>query len=101
MRAFSAGRRIICTEPSSRGRTQVASFTTHYENRKVARDPPPDVIRAAYQTRFQHYHTDRNPGTTTPARITPLITARSQVLSSPVNRNAPNHQTQPPDYTCS
>src|SRR3546814_4953543 len=88
MRAVSAGRRIICTEPSSRGRTQVASFTTHYENLKVARDAPPEVIRAAYKTLSQKYHPDRNPGDPRSARILTLLNAAYAVLSDPDKRQA-------------
>lgn len=35
---------------------------THYDNLKVARDAPPDVIKAAYRTLSQRYHPDREGG---------------------------------------
>ncbi|MCS6804710.1 MAG: DnaJ domain-containing protein, partial [Blastocatellia bacterium] len=35
---------------------------THYDNLKVARNAPPEVIRAAYKTLSQRFHPDRNPG---------------------------------------
>jgi len=34
---------------------------THYENLKVARNAPVEVIRAAYKSLSQKYHLDRNP----------------------------------------
>ena len=33
---------------------------THYDNLKVARNAPPEVIRAAYKALAQKYHPDRN-----------------------------------------
>jgi len=35
---------------------------THYDNLKVARDAPHEVIRAAYKTLSQKYHPDRSQG---------------------------------------
>lgn len=35
---------------------------THYDNLKVARNAPPEVIRAAYRVLCQKYHPDRRPG---------------------------------------
>ncbi len=35
---------------------------THYDNLKVARDAPPEVIRAAYKTLCHKFHPDRHGG---------------------------------------
>ena len=35
---------------------------THYDNLKVTRDAPTEVIRAAYRALSQQFHPDRNPG---------------------------------------
>lgn len=42
---------------------------THYDNLKVAREAPPEVIRAAYRALSQRYHPDRNPANAEAARI--------------------------------
>ncbi len=59
---------------------------THYDNLKVTRNAPPEVIRAAYKTLSQKYHPDRNPGDAQAARIMTLINASYEVLSDPVKR---------------
>lgn len=59
---------------------------THYDNLKVARDAPPEVIRAAYKSLSQKYHPDRNPGNTEAARIMTLINASYDVLADPAKR---------------
>ena len=85
---------------------------THYDNLKVARDAPPEVIRAAYKSLAQKYHPDRNPGNERAARIMKLINTSYEVLSDPDQRARhdgwiaeqeapaqsearPNHQEQP------
>ena len=60
---------------------------THYDNLKVARDAPPEVIRAAYKTLSQKYHPDRNPGNSDAARIMTIINTSYAVLSDPVRRS--------------
>ena len=42
---------------------------THYDDLKVARDAPPEVIRAAYRSLSLKYHPDYNPGDPRAARI--------------------------------
>lgn len=59
---------------------------SHYENLKVARDAPPEVIRAAYRSLSQKYHPDRNPGNAEAARAMTLINAAYDTLSDPVKR---------------
>jgi curved DNA-binding protein CbpA len=63
-------------------------FRTHYDNLKVARDAPPEVVRAAYKVLAQRYHPDRNPGSERAARIMQIVNASYQVLSDPKARAA-------------
>lgn len=59
---------------------------THYDNLKVARNAPPEVIRAAYKTLSQKFHPDRNPGNVDAARIMAIINTSYEVLSDPDKR---------------
>ena len=59
---------------------------THYDNLKVSRDAPFEVIRAAYKTLCQKYHPDHNPGNSDAARIMSLVNASYDVLSDPIKR---------------
>lgn len=61
---------------------------THYDNLKVARNAPPEVIRAAYRTLSKKYHPDHNPNNKEAIRIIQLINAAYEVLSDPVKREA-------------
>lgn len=61
---------------------------THYDNLKVARDAPPEVVRAAYKVLAQRYHPDRNPGNERAARIMTIVNASYAVLSDPAARAA-------------
>ena len=56
---------------------------THYDNLKVARDAPSEVIRAAYKSLSQKYHHDRNPGDPKASRTMTIINAAYRVLSDP------------------
>lgn len=58
---------------------------THYENLKVARSAPTEVIRAAYRALAQKYHPDVNatPGS---ARVMQLLNEAWEVLSDPRRR---------------
>jgi DnaJ-class molecular chaperone len=58
---------------------------THYDNLKVARNAPAEVIRAAYKTLSQKYHPDRNPGPDA-VRVIQIINSAYEVLSDPVKR---------------
>ena len=62
-------------------------ISSHYENLKVARNAPPEVIRAAYRILSQKYHPDRNPGDSEAARIMTIINAAYETLSDPVKRH--------------
>lgn len=62
-------------------------FHTHYDNLKVSRNAPPEVIRAAYKTLTQKYHPDKNFGKDT-GRIMQLINESYAVLSDSKRRSA-------------
>lgn len=68
------------------GSTRMAMIHTHYDNLKVARNAPPEVIRAAYKTLSQKFHPDRNPGNAEAARIMSIINTSYEVLSDPIKR---------------
>ena len=59
---------------------------THYDNLKVARNAPPEVIRAAYKTLSQKFHPDRHGGDARSTQTFQLITAAYEVLSDPQRR---------------
>jgi len=59
---------------------------THYDNLKVARNAPPEVIRAAYRSLSKKYHPDHNPNDQEAIRIIQLINAAYEVLSNPARR---------------
>jgi curved DNA-binding protein CbpA len=64
----------------------MAKIHTHYDNLKVARNAPPEVIRAAYKTLSQRFHPDRNPGDAAATRTFQIIHTAYEVLSDPVKR---------------
>ena len=64
----------------------MAQLHTHYDNLKVARNAPPEVIRAAYKTLSQKYHPDRNPGSPEAIRAIQIINSAYEVLSDPIKR---------------
>ncbi len=59
---------------------------THYDNLKVARNAPPEVIRAAYKTLCQQFHPDRHAGHPRATQTFQLINAAYEVLSDPARR---------------
>jgi DnaJ-class molecular chaperone len=59
---------------------------THYDNLKVARNAPPEVIRAAYKTLSQRFHPDRNADNESATRIFQIISTAYEVLSDPAKR---------------
>lgn len=69
----------------------MARIHTHYDNLKVARNAPPEVIRAAYKTLSQKYHPDRNPNSPDAIRIIQIINSAYEVLSDPVKRQEHDH----------
>lgn len=64
----------------------LAKFRTHYDNLKVARDAPVEVIRAAYRSLSQKYHPDKNKDDPRAAEIMAIINASYKVLSDPEKR---------------
>lgn len=64
----------------------MAQLHTHYDNLKVARNAPPEVIRAAYKTLSQKYHPDRNGNSENAIRIIQIINTAYEVLSDPIKR---------------
>lgn len=64
----------------------MAPVRTHYDNLKVSRSAPQEVIRAAYKTLTQKYHPDRNPDNPDSVRIMTLINASYEVLSDAEKR---------------
>lgn len=59
---------------------------THYDNLKVARNAPIEVIRAAYKALLFQYHPDRNPNDDNAVRILSIINSAYKVLSDPKQR---------------
>ena len=59
---------------------------THYDNLKVTRNAPPEVIRAAYKTLCQKFHPDRNPGNENAEKTFLLIRTAYETLSDPEKR---------------
>ncbi|WP_263262263.1 J domain-containing protein [Pseudomonas sp. RIT-PI-S] len=59
---------------------------THYANLRVARNAPPEVIRAAYKALMQKHHPDRNPGNQEAERIVKLLNDAYAVLNDPAQR---------------
>jgi len=64
----------------------MAKIHTHYDNLKVARLAPQEVIRAAYKALSQKYHPDKNPGDEKAARIMAILNSAYSILSDPVRR---------------
>ena len=59
---------------------------THYDNLKVTRNAPPEVIRAAYKTLCQKFHPDRNPNDEQAKKTFLLIRTAYEILSNPEKR---------------
>lgn len=64
----------------------MAKIHTHYDNLKVARMAPQEVIRAAYKALSQKYHPDKNPGDEKAARIMAVVNSAYTILSDPTRR---------------
>lgn len=64
----------------------MAKIHTHYDNLKVARMAPPEVIRAAYKALSQKYHPDKNPGDEKAARIMAILNTAYGTLSDAQRR---------------
>ena len=59
---------------------------THYDNLKVARNAPPEVIRAAYKSLAQKYHPDKYHDPVEAERIIKIINSAYEVLMDPEAR---------------
>lgn len=66
----------------------MAKVRTHYDNLKVARNAPLEVIRAAYKVLCQKHHPDRNNDNPDSTRIMKIINEAYEVLSDPIKREA-------------
>lgn len=64
----------------------MAKIHTHYDNLKVSRHAPQEVIRASYKALSQKYHPDKNPGDDKAARIMAVVNSAYNVLSDPIRR---------------
>jgi hypothetical protein len=64
----------------------MAKIHTHYDNLKVSRHAPQEVIRAAYKALSQKYHPDKNQGDERAARIMAIVNTAYNILSDPVRR---------------
>ncbi len=59
----------------------MSKIHTHYDNLKVSRMAPQEVIRAAYKALSQKYHPDKNPGDEKAARIMAILNSAYGTLS--------------------
>jgi hypothetical protein len=59
---------------------------THYDNLKVARRAPQEVIRAAYKALSQKYHPDKNPGDVKAAHVMAMLNSAYGILADPQRR---------------
>ena len=64
------------------------SVRTHYDNLKVARSAPPEVVSAAYRALSKQLHPDKNPNDPNAAAFMRIVNAAYVVLSDPVKRAA-------------
>jgi hypothetical protein len=64
----------------------MAKIHTHYDNLKVSRMAPQEVIRAAYKALSQKYHPDKNPGDEKSARVMAILNSAYDTLSDTQRR---------------
>lgn len=64
----------------------MSKIHTHYDNLKVTRNAPPEVIRAAYKSLSQKFHPDRNLNDPKATRTFQIINTAYETLSDPVRR---------------
>jgi DnaJ-class molecular chaperone len=81
-----ARRQILKVWPAASTGHSMAQIYTHYDNLKVTRNAPPEVIRAAYKSLSQKFHPDRNPDNRDATRTFQIIKSAYEVLSDPVKR---------------
>ncbi|MBC7622001.1 MAG: J domain-containing protein [Aeromicrobium sp.] len=61
---------------------------THYDNLKISRTAPQEVIRAAYRALAQKFHPDRNAGDAEAERVIRVLNQSYEVLRDPIKRVA-------------
>jgi hypothetical protein len=71
--------------PGSVSRMVKKKIHTHYDNLKISRDAPDEVIRASYKALSQKYHPDKNPRPDA-ARIMAILNTSYAVLADEVQR---------------
>ena len=59
---------------------------THYDNLKVARNAPQEIIRAAYKTLAQKYHPDKNIDKEESEKVMAILNRSFEILSNPETR---------------
>lgn len=65
---------------------KVKNFQTHYDNLKVARGAPVEVIKASYKALCLKHHPDRNNSSPESTRIMAIINESYEVLADPERR---------------
>lgn len=65
---------------------KMKNLHTHYDNLKVARNAPPEVIRAAYKTLCRKFHPDHHADNPAMTKTFQLISVAYSVLSDPALR---------------
>ena len=70
----------------------MSSKHTHYDNLKVSRDAPLEVIQSAYKTLSKKYHPDHNSNDPNATRIMTILNASYAVLTDPVKRQQYDEQ---------
>lgn len=63
-------------------------FWTHYDNLKVSRDAPPQVINAAYRALCKQHHPDINKDYEKSEKVMAIVNGSYAVLSDPAKRMA-------------
>ena len=66
----------------------MARLRTHYDNLKVSRDAPPEVIKSAYRALANKYHPDRHGGNESAMKAMKAINVSYEVLIDPEKRKA-------------
>ena len=66
----------------------MARLRTHYDNLKVSRDAPAEVIKSAYRALANKYHPDRHGGNESAMKAMKAINVSYEVLIDPEKRKA-------------
>lgn len=64
----------------------MSNIHTHYDNLKVSRTAPPEVIKAAYKSLVNKYHPDKHNGDHEAEQVMRLLNEAYEVLSDPIQR---------------